>query len=209
MPEIEGLAELKEYTKEHPTRNVTGPPANRRNTLTDQHLKAILWKVEDGLNNQQIAERLNVSPQAVGQWWKMPHVIREIRRQKERFNSETRPAIIKESEEIRGQLMTRLRTRADGNEMKDKDIISGIKLTNDMIDRAVEQEIEDEDKATAKEADDKAWNALTPEEQDRLARRIGLGSKEPVFIDEAEVVDGEIIEDAPIGSGDSQETGAS
>lgn len=205
-------AELEQVAKDYPLRNLRQPtpPEKRLMILTDQHVKACLMKVEEGLNDAQIAAELGVTARTVTYWWKKPHVIRELRRIKERFNAETRPEIIKRSEQIREKLMNTLDRRASNTDMKDKDVISGIKLTNEMIAGAQAQEIEDDDKAEAKEDADKAWNSLTPDEQDRLARRIGLGSKEPVFIDEAEVVeDAEITEESVIGSGDSQKTGSS
>ena len=201
-------ARLDQASKDFPLRNLrepTPPEKQRRKKVTDQHTRACLMKVEEGLSDAEIARQIGVTPQCVSLWWKKLHVQRELRRIKERFNSETRPAIIQRSEQIREKGMVELERRIDHVDTKTSDVIGGIKLTNEMIDRAVEQEIEDDEKAGAKEEEDRAWNALTSDEQDRLARRIGLGSKEPVFIDEAEVIDAEITEDAVIGSGDTQE----
>lgn len=198
------LEELKEYVKKNPTRNIKGVPARRHGVLTDAQSKAILMKVHDLLGDTEIARQLTaqghpVTQQGVSGWWKAAHVKHELDFETHRYNTVIRPEHIVEAEEIRKLTLREIKDRANKPESKLGELTGVLKITNDMIDREGQREMENEDNAQAAADLDILWDKATPEQQEQMARIAAFGDKTP--IQEAEVID--VDEDTSIEAGDN------
>ena len=162
-------------------------PAKKKRPLTlgPEQVYAIVLKVEEKLNNAQIARVLaaderypTVTPMTVGRWWSKPHVKRELMRAKERYNEELMPAIALELNEVRQLGVKEMKSRITADSSRLSEITSATKFASEEYDKHIKEIIVTDDNEKAKENLDKVWDVLKPEERAEIARRLAFGKED-------------------------------
>ena len=190
----------------------------RKLVITEAQAWAIILKIEDKLNNAQIARLVSdkydpITPQSVGRWWTKPHIKREIKRHQERYNEELMPAIILEMNEGREAGVKEMKSRISSPTSSLSEITGATKFFSAEVDKAKTEIIEEDDNAKAKETTDNILQHLSPSGKKKLAEHYAFGTEIELTeddiigdIQEAEVIEDE-QQDRSIAAGDHQESG--
>ena len=179
----------------------------RKTGVTSDQVEACRLRVEEGLNNRQIAQKLNVSAQSITVWFKKPAVLKELESVKRHWNGETRHKLRTTAENLRDKGIKKLDERIDDVKTKTAEITGVVKLANDMVERTENQEIIEDEGEQAKEQAKQVMDALEPEEKVRLARRLAFGDNAPIFEDD-EVIEVTDATGEADSSGDRDNQGA-
>lgn len=186
------MVEGSQYIKEFHGATLKGTKKQPRATLTEAQALAVILKIEDKLNNRQIADIISekfelITPMSIGRWWTRKHVKREIKRVQEKYNEELMPAMALYATEMRLKVWKEMETRINAPSSRLSELVGLSKHSTEIIQQAEAEIIEDDENHKAKENLDAVWNALTEEEQEAIANRLAFGDKSTVI--EAEVID--------------------
>lgn len=139
---------------------------------TERQRRAVVLRVEDNLNNSQIARQIGVSPQAVSAWFRKPQVRRELTRQGERYEGDSLPELIQSFQEIRKITVGKLRAKLEG-EMTIKEATEVIKTMTASLESEFSklESIRQISREDAADASHSLMDALDADEGSALAYR--------------------------------------
>ena len=195
------------YTSQHIGPKIKGlQPKRPAKVLREDQAYAIALKVEDKLNNSQIARMVSskydaISPQSVARWWGKPHVKRALKKYREEYNENLLPAIALELNEVRELGIQEIKNRITDKSSRLSEVVGATKFASEELEKHKAEIIDEEDNEQAKKQMDDLWEKATPAQRKMMAEIAAFGSTED--IPEAEVID----ETPAIEPGDDKETG--
>jgi phage terminase small subunit len=173
----------------------------RKGVVRPEQDRAILLKVEEKLNNAQIARMVSdkygpITAHSVGRWWGKPHIKRAMKRQQERYNEEQMPALVLEMNEGREEGVKIIKRRMKDPDSSLSEITNATKFFSQEVEKAKIEIIEEDDNFKAKETLDDVWEKLTPEARVKLALAYSDGKDVEITADDiTDVMEAEVVED--------------
>lgn len=155
------------------------PAKKARGKLTSIQQEAALMKIEEQLSDHQIARRLDnvVTPQAIGQWWKKPHIINFMNRRRKVLDVEVYPVYVKRLNNVREQLLIRIEEAAEKKQsLSPTEVNALFKTITSEFNAALDQIERNKKEISASEIVDDIDSVLTDKEKIEIARRrMGMG----------------------------------